>query len=279
MTGLAIVQLYVSPTGGAGAAESRPGDPVRRRAKAHPLSPLEAPDPDALPAGSGDFRAQRPQEALQGHDFRLPGCAEDQRLSLRAAGGQHGVLRGAYAGKGQADHRSLQPCRQTVQRLSLLPDLRPQKAQGQQVQINGALAKHAASRKAQLRPPAAGQEGAHENHRGAHPAHQLPGDGTAVDPGGVYAHPLPFPADRTAQVLQDLKRRVHIPQAGYTVQLHRAGAEQTGRQDRKHRVLGALNPALSHQALPALDAPQIHKNPPCAQNQAILCTEGGKSEK
>ena len=49
------------------------------------------------------LRAHGAQKLLQVGDLRLPRRVADHRVALCAAGGQHGILRGAHAGHGQHD--------------------------------------------------------------------------------------------------------------------------------------------------------------------------------
>ena len=278
MSRITIFQAKFSAAAGAGAQKGRSGDPVRRDAEAGGGAGREGGNAQRVRSGALDPGAQGAQEVLQGHDLRFPGCTADQRLPLGAAGGKQRVLRGPHAGKGQADAGAPELCRAAADLPVLLLDLRAQAPQRQQMQIDGPLSQPAAPGQAQTRPAAASQQRPHEDHRGTHPLHQRGRDLKAIDAGGVYVHPVALPPHPAAQMLQDLQRRVHVPQPGHPPELHRPRAEEAGRQDREARVFGALHAALPLQTRSAPDPPNVHENTPRAQNQAILCAEGELSE-
>ena len=231
-----------------------------------------------IAARTADLGPQAAEEVLQGLDLRLPGGAADQRLSPGCTGGHQDILRRAHAGKGQTDLPPRKAGSPAEDLLPLLLDLRAKLPQGLQMQVDGPFAQIAAAGKTEGRLAGPGQQRTQEEDRGAHTLHQIPGNGAAGDLGSIYVHPVPLLPDAAAQLTQDLQRRVHIQKDWHPAQLHRAGAEQTCRKDRKRRVFRALDPALAFQSPSPADPPQVHKNTPRAQNQAILCTEGDLRE-
>ena len=179
----------------------------------------------------------------------------DHGLPFCGAGGQHNVLRRSHAGEGQNDLRAFQPGRGAEDLSPVLPDLRPHLPQGGQVQVDWPLAQLAAAGQGQSCLPAAGNQRAHEDHRGAHLLHQAVGDIAAGQAPGVYAHlsvPLLRPA---AQMPENAQRRVHIPQLGDVQQLGTCRADHRRRQNGERGVFGALDKAGAFQQLSSPDVP------------------------
>ena len=225
-------------SGADGAAEicSR-GDPVRRDAQCRPLPGRKAIDADHRRARPADLRAERAQIFLQGFDLRLPGGVIDDAPAPGRTGGDHGVLRGSHAGELQRDLRAVQGVGPAGDGVPLLPDIGAQQSQGEQMQIDGALAQLAAPRQGHLRPAEPGQERSEKDHRRAHPVHQLPGD--VASPGGpcVDGEDVLPVLGGTAQIPQDVHGGVHIAQMGTVEQLRLIRTQQRGRDHRQNGVL------------------------------------------
>ena len=100
------------------------------------------------------LRAHGAQKLLQVGDLRLPRRVADHRVALCAAGGQHGVLRSAHAGRGQHDLAAPQVRRPAPQGASGVGYIRAQRPQRRQVQVDGAGPQLTAAGIAQLRPAA-----------------------------------------------------------------------------------------------------------------------------
>ena len=209
-----------------------------------------------------DVRPHFLQKVLQVHDLRLTGRVGDHGDALCAAGGQHGVFRGAHAGQGQQDVRAVQRLSAAQQAAADLVDLRPQGAQGGQMQVNGPGAQLAPAGVRQLRLPAAAENGPQKDDGRAHSPHQRLRNVPAGDAGGVDQQVVCRPFRLTAQVPQDLRRCLHIAQAGAVHDAALSAGQQRGGQHRQHAVLGALHRDTAVQRTAPL-YPQIrHIAPP-----------------
>ena len=274
MRAVAVFQPQISPAGGAGAAERRRGDPIRGKRKAKGTFRVKGGNADSVGAGAADLGPHAAEEVLQGQDLRLSGSAADHRLSPGGAGRHEDILRGADAGKGQADLRTVKAGGPAPDFAALLLNICSQGTQGRQMQVNGPLAQLAAAGQTQPRFPAAGDQRPHEDYRGAHLHHQFMGNLAAGKLCGVYvnlAAPLLGP---TAQMAQNPQRRVHIPKLGHVHQLAAQRAEQRSGKNGKGRVFGALHKAGALQPVSAPNVPYIHKNTPVHCVRTILCLGG-----
>lgn len=100
---------------------------------------------EVLPALYGHGGAPRPghpspagvQEVLQVHHLRLPGGVGDHRHAIGAAGRQHGILGGSYAGDRQDDLPSSKVVSTAVETAALTFYLSAHGGQCRQVQIDG----------------------------------------------------------------------------------------------------------------------------------------------
>ena len=92
---------------------------------------------NAVRARAGHDRAHGPQESLQLHDLRLPGCAVDNGGPLRRAGGDHGVLRGSHAGEGKVDVPAPELLRPADDVVPIHLRFRAQRAHDLQMQVHG----------------------------------------------------------------------------------------------------------------------------------------------
>ena len=88
-------------------------------------------------ARSRDARSGAAQERFQVHNLRLPGGVGDHRHAIGAAGRQHGILGGSYAGDRQDDLPSSKVVSTAVETAALTFYLSAHGGQCRQVQIDG----------------------------------------------------------------------------------------------------------------------------------------------
>ena len=274
MAGVHAPHFNISASGGGSAGNGRGHNTIRDDAVAHSLLRFEGADADGAAASAGDIEAHGPQVFLQGNDLRLPGGAADDGVPFRPDGGQHDVLRGSHAGEGQGDISPMKLLGLTVDLPAGFINLRPQLAQGGQVQVNGPLAQLAAAGQAESGAAAAGDQCPHEDDGGAHLHHQGMGYGAAAKAGGIYVNIAAPLLGGAAQVAQDAQGRVHIPELGHVQQLRPGRADDGGGDNRQGRILRALHKTGPFQPVSTSQVPYVHEKPPVHSNQAILCTEG-----
>ena len=202
------------------------------------------------------------QKVLKIHDLRLPRRVGDHGDALRAAGGQNGVFRGAHAGQCQYDVRALQMRGPAQQASAQLGDVRTQRPQGGQMQVDRPGAQLAAAGIGQLRLTAAAEDRAQKDDGRAHSAHQRFGNVPAADVSGIHQKVAAVPLGGAAQMPQDLRGGLHVTETGTGHKAAGIPRQHCGGQHRQHTVLGALHqyPAMKRAA--ALDRQICHIAPP-----------------
>lgn len=146
--------------------------------------------------------------------------------------------------------------------------LRPQGAQGVQVQVNGSWPQLAAAGLGAHRLAAAAEDRPQKHHRRTHPPHKLLGYLTAADAAGIHHEIRPFPTDFSAQMTDDLRRRVHVTEVGTPFHAADAAGEHRGRQYGQHAVFRSLHRHRAGEPFPALHQNDAHIPPP----SSIECT-------
>ena len=169
-------------------------------------------DGDDAFAAAADVCPRLLQKGLKIGDLRLPGGVDDPGDAGAGAGGEHGVFRGAHAGKAQDDLSAPQVSRPAEDVAALLPDLRPQTAQRRQMQVNGPLADLAAAGQAQAGLAEACQNGAKKDHGRPHLPHQRMGHIPPAGAGGIHQNIAALPPGAAAEMLQNFQCGPHIPQ-------------------------------------------------------------------
>ena len=209
-----------------------------------------------------DRDAQLLQKVLKIHDLRLPCRIGDHGDALRAAGGQNGVFCGAYAGQRQHNVRALQMRGPAQKAPAQLGDVRAQRPQGGQVQVDRPGAKFAAAGIGQLRLTAAAEDRTQKDDGRAHSAHQRFGNVPPCDAGGVHQQIVAVPLGLTAQMPQDLRGGLHVAEVGTGRKAAGIPRQHCGGQHRQHTVLGALHRYPAMERASALNRQICHIAPP-----------------
>ena len=168
------------------------------------MQALPAPHRDHGGPRAGNLRPAGAQKLLQIQNLRLPGGVEDPGGALRAAGAQHEIFRGTHRRQAQRNVAPPQPGRGALQGAALFPDLRAQRAQPGQVQVDGPGAQLAPAGIAQRSLPAAGQERPQKDHGRAHLPHQCIRNLRAPQGPGIHRQRPALPVGVTAQGAQNL---------------------------------------------------------------------------
>ena len=120
--------------------------------------------------------------------------------------------------------------------LSLL-DLRAQKPQGVQMEIDRPRAELAAAGERYLRLAEASEQRAEKYHGGAHPVHQLARNIAPRGRGRIDAESVAAARRGAAEIPENVHRRVNIAQIRAVEQLRFRAAEKRRRDHRQNRVL------------------------------------------
>ena len=185
--------------------------------------------------------AQSAEEVLEVYDLRLPGGIGDGGDPLCRHRCQHGIFRGPYAGQGEGDIAAGEGAFTAEAAVPFL-NAGPQGAKSRQVQVNGPGTKLAAAGVGQLGLSHAAQNGAEEDHRGAHLPHQAVGHVPAGQNTGVHRDRIPLPLYPAAKVTEDGKGIVHIGEPGTVAKQALPPGQKGGCQNGQHTVFGPLDP-------------------------------------
>ena len=160
-----------------------------------------------------------------------------RRHTVRAAGGRGWRFPSRRRSAWVSTHRSRRsvPPRH-LQLAARLPDLRPQGAQGAQMQVDGPRTQLAAAGITDRRFLAARQNRAEKDDRRAHLAHQRVGHDRAVHARCVDHERTVLPVRAAAQVPQNGNGRIHVPQLRTIFDHAGVRAQKRRRQNRQHTV-------------------------------------------
>ena len=221
------------------------------------LRPVEgqpAPDGDHGAAGAPHVRAHGAQEGLEIHNLRLPGGVGDGGDPLGRYRRQHGVLRGPHAGDGEHNVGPRHVVSGAAQGAAGLVHRAAEGPDGGQMQVDGPGAQLTASGRGEHRLPHPAQDGPQENDGRAHLPHQVVGHVAPGQAGGVHPYRVPLPGCFAAQMLQNGQGGGHVRQFGAVANDALPPAQDRGRQNGQHAVLGAVGthcplqpPAALHQ--------------------------------
>ena len=168
--------------------------------------------------------------------IEFPGGVIDNGRSLRRAGSDHGVLRCADARQRERYLRAAKvrgPAHDTV--VALL-DLRAEKTQSMQMQIDRPRAKLAAAGERHLRLAETGEQRAKKDHGGAHPVHQLTRNVTPRGRGRINAESVAAARRDAAEITEYVHCRINVAQIRAVEQLRFRAAEERRRDHRQNRV-------------------------------------------
>ena len=242
-------------------------DTVGHHAIGRTVQPIDALDGQRVATDPVDMHAHRHQAVAQVDDLGLARRVADDAGPVRAACRHQRIFGRAHRNHGKIDAPARQPsaarARGDIARRHL--DLRAERLDRLEVQVDGAVADRASARQADLRLAHPREQRAQHQDRRTHLAHDVIGRDRRGHRGRARGHhppeilgPRSLDGGGDAELVQQMPEPVDIGEPGQVAQRQRLVGEQgTGKQG-KRAVLRPRHRNTTREALPTANDDLIH---------------------